>query len=62
MERQIKALEQAAIRAAGEQFCLNSPNDVSRVLFQSLKLAPPARAKSLRNGDVSTKSEVGLKA
>ena len=53
----MEALEQDAIKAAGEKFCLGSPNDVSRVLFQSLKLAAPARAKSLRNGDVSTKSE-----
>ena len=59
MKRQMKALEQAATKAAGTAFCLGSPNDVSNVLFQRLKLPAPERVKHLRNGDVSTKAEVG---
>ncbi|KAL4428417.1 hypothetical protein ABPG75_002506 [Micractinium tetrahymenae] len=60
LERRIAELEAMAHAAAGEPFCLSSPQEVSRILFEKLKLPPPPCAKELKSGGYSTGQEVLL--
>ena len=60
IQRQLRALERQAKAAAGTSVMMNSTHDLSRVLFDVLKLQAPKTAKDLRNGQISTSAEVRL--
>ena len=58
LERYIKALQAQAVKLAGMSFSLDSPKEVSQVLFEHLKLPVPPNSDALKGGLPSTKSEV----
>ncbi len=58
LDRYIKALQAQAVKLAGMSFSLDSPKEVSQVLFEHLKLPVPPNSESLKGGLPSTKSEV----
>ncbi|EFN55218.1 hypothetical protein CHLNCDRAFT_52598 [Chlorella variabilis] len=60
LQRRIEELEGMAHAEAGQEFSLSSPQEVSRILFEVLKLAPPPCAKDLKSGGYSTGQEVLL--
>lgn len=53
MQGELRELERQAHEAAGEAFNLNSPQQLSRVLFEVLKLPPVKRTKTGYATDVS---------
>ena len=58
LERYIKALQAQAVKLAGVPFSLDSPKEVSQVLFEHLKLPVPPNTDLLKGGLPSTRSEV----
>ncbi|GAB4817305.1 hypothetical protein N2152v2_004351 [Parachlorella kessleri] len=55
LDRRIRQLERQAHQAAGETFNLASSKEVSRILFQKLKLPRPHNSTPLATGGCSTK-------
>ncbi len=51
-------LEQKVIQAVGYQFNLNSTQQLSKVLFETLKLDPPDRTRKTASGHFSTSADV----
>ncbi|KAK9835520.1 hypothetical protein WJX74_002208 [Apatococcus lobatus] len=58
LDRYIKALQTQAVKLAGITFSLDSPKEVSQILFERLKLPVPPNSDALKGGLPSTKSEV----
>ncbi|MBA4420703.1 MAG: DNA polymerase I [Anaerolinea sp.] len=54
----LAGLEEKVYQAAGTPFNLNSTQQLSRVLFENLKLAPPDRGKKTASGLYSTSADV----
>ncbi len=53
-----KKIEEDVYKAVGYSFNLNSTQQLSKVLFESLKLQPPDRNKKTASGHYSTSAEV----
>lgn len=51
-------LEKKVIDAVGYSFNLNSTQQLSKVLFETLKLAPPDRSRTTASGHLSTSADV----
>ncbi len=51
-------LEEKVIQAVGYQFNLNSTQQLSKVLFETLKLDPPDRTRKTASGHFSTSADV----
>ncbi|PRW44411.1 helicase and polymerase-containing TEBICHI isoform X1 [Chlorella sorokiniana] len=60
LQRRIQELEALAHQAAGREFNLGSPQEVSHVLFEVLAIPPPPNARDLKGGGFSTGQEVLL--
>lgn len=54
MEKELQGLEAQAYELAGEVFNLNSPQQLSRILFEVLELPPQKRTKTGFATDIST--------
>lgn len=55
---EMRTLETEIFAAAGETFNLNSPQQLSKVLFETLNLTPPDRTRRTASGFYSTSAEV----
>jgi DNA polymerase-1 len=53
LEEELKGLEERAFELAGETFNLNSPQQLSRILFEVLELPPQKRTKTGLATDIS---------
>ncbi|GAB4497563.1 MAG: DNA polymerase I [Anaerolineales bacterium] len=58
LQVEMTALETQIFAAAGETFNLNSPQQLSKVLFETLNLTPPDRTRRTASGFYSTSAEV----
>ena len=58
LQTEINRLTEEAYRLAGDQFNLNSTQQLSDILFQKLGLEPPDRTKKTSSGKFSTSAEV----
>ena len=58
LKGQIDQLTQQAYQLAGEEFNLNSTQQLSSILFQKLALEPPDRSKKTSSGKYSTSADV----
>ncbi|MDW8326949.1 MAG: DNA polymerase I, partial [Anaerolineales bacterium] len=58
LEQQLAQLEQEVYAAAGVTFNLNSPQQLSDVLFGKLALKPPDRSRKTASGKYSTAADV----
>lgn len=58
LQIEINRLTEEAYRLAGDQFNLNSTQQLSDILFQKLGLEPPDRTKKTSSGKFSTSAEV----
>lgn len=58
LARRLRELEEAAHSVAQQEFNLGSPSEVSHILFEQLKLAPPPNANTLKSGGWSTGADV----
>ncbi|WP_163328128.1 DNA polymerase I [Desulfurobacterium thermolithotrophum] len=61
LDRKSKEIEKKIFEIAGEEFNLNSPKQLSRVLFEKLKLKPLKKTKSGYSTDVETLTALALK-
>lgn len=58
LESDLSAVEAEIFDAVGEPFNLNSPQQLSQALFETLALAPPARTRRTSSGFYSTSASV----
>ena len=58
LQTEINRLTEEAYRLAGDQFNLNSTQQLSDILFQKLGLEPPDRTKKTSSGKFSTSADV----
>lgn len=58
LQARLAGLEEKVYQAAGLPFNLNSTQQLSRVLFENLKLSPPDRGKKTASGLYSTSADV----
>ncbi|GMH38125.1 hypothetical protein BSKO_06009 [Bryopsis sp. KO-2023] len=58
LQRRLEQLEKQSFDMAGRTFNLDSPKDVSDILFCTLNLDPPANAKKMKGQAISTRAEV----
>ncbi len=58
LQGRISELERQIYDAVGEQFNLNSTQQLSKILFERLNLAPPDRSRRTSSGHYSTSADV----
>jgi DNA polymerase-1 len=58
LAQRLQEIENQVYQAAGEPFNINSPQQLSQVLFERLKLTPPGRMRKTASGFYSTAAEV----
>ena len=58
LEDQLKQIEQGIYAMVGGTFNLNSPVQLSRALFETMKLEPPDRTRKTSTGNYSTAAEI----
>jgi DNA polymerase-1 len=58
LQKRMLELEQKVLEAVGYTFNLNSTQQLSKVLFETLKLAPPNRGRTTASGHFSTSADV----
>jgi DNA polymerase I len=56
--QRLAEIEQQVYQAAGELFNLNSTQQLSKVLFERLRLSPPGRGRKTTSGHYSTSADI----